>query len=270
MAETTTTTDCRAAAAWTIAAARRMQSASPTEVPPNFMTWRADFISFCRLVFIFAQELRLAGCEDWVRCVMFNRLLFGKGQARSSALACTEQAPPLTREKWPRLDLLDFPAAAAEQDYAGGGNDRFGDHNGDENAIGVQAGGDRQSVGQRNLDEPESEQIHDGWGDGVAGAVEGLQHDHAVGVADVAVADDAQAGRGQRNDLGVVGEQTHDRLGKDHEEDADAAEKEHVVEAGAPYRFFGALGLLGAEVLADQGGCGVAESPRRQEDEDDE
>src|ERR1700689_1415069 len=93
MAETTTATDCRAAAAWTIAAARRMQSASPTEVPPNFMTWRADFISFCRLGFIFAQDLRLAGFEDWLRCVMFNRLLSGKGQARRQS-PCLRGASP--------------------------------------------------------------------------------------------------------------------------------------------------------------------------------
>ena len=129
---------------------------------------------------------------------------------------------------------------------------------------------DGQRVGQRNLNEPEAEEIHDGRGDGVACAVEGLQHDHAVGVADVAVADDAQARRGQRDDLRVLGEEAHDGLGEDDEEDADAAEEKHVVEAGAPDRFFGAFGLFGAEVLADEGGGGVAESPGRQKDEDDD
>src|ERR1700741_5354262 len=32
------------------------------------------------------------------------------------------------------LDLLEFPAAAAEQDYAGCGDGSFGDYDGDENA----------------------------------------------------------------------------------------------------------------------------------------
>ena len=65
-------------------------------------------------------------------------------------------------------------------------------------------------------------------------------------------------------------EEAHDGLGEDDEEDADAAEEEHVVEAGAPDGFFGAVGLLCAEILADQRGGGVAESPGRQDDEDDD
>src|SRR5690348_8833989 len=40
MAETTTTTEPSDAAVLTIAAAREMQEASPTEVPPNFITQR--------------------------------------------------------------------------------------------------------------------------------------------------------------------------------------------------------------------------------------
>src|SRR5579862_4124746 len=40
MAETTATTGRWAAVDLTMAAARAMQLASPTEVPPNFMTWR--------------------------------------------------------------------------------------------------------------------------------------------------------------------------------------------------------------------------------------
>ena len=36
------------------------------------------------------------------------------------------------------LDLLEFPAAAAEQDYAGCGDGCFGDYDGDEDAVGVQ------------------------------------------------------------------------------------------------------------------------------------
>src|SRR5580693_6663930 len=44
MAETTATTGRWAAVERMIAAARAMQLASPTEVPPNFMTWRAEGI----------------------------------------------------------------------------------------------------------------------------------------------------------------------------------------------------------------------------------
>ena len=43
MAETTTTTGRDPAAALTISAARRMQLASPTDVPPNFITHKEDF-----------------------------------------------------------------------------------------------------------------------------------------------------------------------------------------------------------------------------------
>ena len=45
------------------------------------------------------------------------------------------------------------------------------------------------------------------------------------------------------------------------------AEEDHVVEAGAPDSCFGAFGLLGAEILADQSGGGIAESPGRKDDE---
>ena len=62
--------------------------------------------------------------------------------------------------------------------------------------------------------EPEAEEIHDGGREGVAGAVEGLQHDHAIGVADVAVADDAQARGGERHDGGVVGKEADDGRGE--------------------------------------------------------
>ena len=63
-------------------------------------------------------------------------------------------------------------------------------------------------------------------------------------------------------------EETDDGFGEEDEEDADAAEEKHVVKAGSPDGFFGAVGLLGAEILADKSGGGVAEAPRRQDDED--
>ena len=65
-------------------------------------------------------------------------------------------------------------------------------------------------------------------------------------------------------------EEAHDGRGEDRKEEADSAEKEHVVKAGAPYGFFGAFGLLGAEVLADKRSGGVAEPPGGQQDKDND
>jgi len=109
-------------------------------------------------------------------------------------------------------DLLDFPVATFEQDDADGGNEAFSDDDGPEDAAGVHTGGNRQEVGQRNFQEPKAEEIQDSRSDGVAGAVEGLEHDHAVGIADVAVAENTQAGDGQRNDERIAGEETNNRF----------------------------------------------------------
>src|SRR5713101_350188 len=165
-------------------------------------------------------------------------------------------------------DLLDFPAATLEQDDADGCNEAFSDDDGPEDAAGVHTGGNRQEVGQRNFQEPEAEEIHNGGRDGVASAVEGLEHDHAVGIADVAVAENSQAGNSQRNDERIAGEEMDNRFSEDHEEETDDTEKDHVVKASAPDGSFGALWLLRAKVLADEGGGGVAEAPTRHEDED--
>src|SRR6266849_486855 len=165
-------------------------------------------------------------------------------------------------------DLLALPAAAFKEDDAGGSDRAFGNDDGPEDAVGMQTKRNRQEIGQGNFQEPEAEEIHDGGSDGVACAVEGLEHNHAIGVADVAVAENSQAGDGQRNDERIAGEETNNRFGEDHEEQADDAEKDHVVKTGAPDGSFRALGLLGAEVLANEGGGGVAETPARHEYED--
>src|SRR5713226_8758217 len=176
-------------------------------------------------------------------------------------------ARSLAQKLW-GSDLLDFPAATFEQDDADGGNEAFSDNDRPKDAAGVHTGGNRQEVGQGNFQEPEAEEIHNGGRDGVASTVKGLEHDHAVGIADVAVAENSQAGDGQRNDERIAGEETNNRFGEDHEEQADDAEKDHVVKTGAPDGSFRTLGLLGAEVLANEGGGGVAETPARHEDED--
>src|SRR5213078_3150843 len=95
-----------------------------------------------------------------------------------------------------------------------------------------------------------------------------LQHHHGVRVADVAVAEYAQRGDRERDDGWIVREETNDRFGESDEEDADDAEKNHVIEAGAPDGFFRAFGLFCAEILADERGGSVAQAPRRKNDED--
>src|SRR5438132_2793816 len=111
--------------------------------------------------------------------------------------------------------------------------------------------------------------MHDSRSDGIARAVEGLEHDHAVGIGDVAVTQNAQAGDGKRDDERIVGKETNDRLGKDDEKDADDAEENHVIEAGAQYGSFRALRLLGAQVLANERCGGVAEAPTRHQHKDE-
>src|SRR5580700_7549360 len=109
----------------------------------------------------------------------------------------------------------------------------------------------RQEICQRNFEQPEAEEIHNCWRHGVPCAVERLQHYHAVGVGDVSVAEDAEAGGSQWDDSGILSEKADDVFGEENEDYPDTAEKKHVVEAGAPNGFFGALGLFCAEILAD-------------------
>src|SRR5260370_2088109 len=185
-----------------------------------------------------------------------------------ATLNTQKMARSLARKIW-ISDLMDFPGARFEQNDGDRRDGGFGDDDGPKDAAGMHSNGDRQEVGQRNFREPEAEEIHNGGRDGVASGVEGLEQDDAVGIADVAVAENTQTGDSQRDDGRIAGEETNDRFGEDDEEEANDAEKDHVVKAGAPDGSFGGLGLLGAEVLADEGGGGVAEAPARHEDEDE-
>src|SRR4029077_712015 len=83
------------------------------------------------------------------------------------------------------------------------------------------------------------------------------------------VAENAQAGDGQRNNERVAGEEANHWFGKDDKENADDTEKNHVVKTGAPDRSLRAFGLPGAEVLADERGGGVAEAPTGHQHEDE-
>ena len=169
-----------------------------------------------------------------------------------------------------RSDFLFLPLALLEQDCAGDGHGAFGDGDGGEDTVGLHVQRDREPAGQRDFEEPEAEEVDDGGGDGVSRAVEGLHHDHEVSVAEVAVADDAQAGRAQGDDGGVVREQANDGGGEEDEDDADRAEEDHVVDAGAPHGLLGALGAACAKVLSDESCGGIAQAPRGQDYEDDD
>src|SRR5438105_15860390 len=99
----------------------------------------------------------------------------------------------------------------------------------------------RQPVSQRNFEEPETEQIDDRWRECISSSVERLEHHHAIGIADVAVTDDAQARCSQRHNARVVREKANDGLAEDHEEHSTGSEENHAVKAGAPHRGVGAL-----------------------------
>src|SRR5260370_16881061 len=94
-------------------------------------------------------------------------------------------------------DLMDFPAAALEQDDADGGNEAFSDDDGPEDAAGVHTGGNRQEVGKRNFQEPEAEEIHNAGRDSVAGAVDGLDLNHPLSIPSLSQAHNPQQSNSQ-------------------------------------------------------------------------
>src|SRR5690242_15944892 len=129
--------------------------------------------------------------------------------------------------------------------------------------------GDREEIRQGNFEQPEAEEMDPSGRNGIACPVEGLQHDHAVSVGNVAITQNAKAGCRQAYDRGIARENANDGGGKEQKEDADAAETKHVVEAGAPDRNLRTLRLLRTQVLTDQSGGGVAQAPTRQEYENE-
>ena len=71
----------------------------------------------------------------------------------------------------------------------------------------------------------------------------------------------------QRHYGRIIREQTDHWFRKKYEEHSEYAEKGNIVESSAPHGFLSALGMPGSEVLPDQRGCGVAQSPRGQDKE---
>src|ERR1700730_7344583 len=137
------------------------------------------------------------------------------------------------------LDLLLLPAALFEQNCADYGHCAFSNGYGKERSIRTHVQRNCEPIRQRNLEEPETEKIHDGGSDGLPRAVEGLHHYHKVGVSQIAVADDAQAVRSQRHYFWIVSKEADDRFGKENKDASDRAQENHVVKPSAPHCFLG-------------------------------
>src|SRR5260370_2464029 len=117
----------------------------------------------------------------------------------------------------------------AKEEDASGGDGGFRNDDGDVDAIGAHAQGNGEEIGQGNFQEPEAEEVHHRGRHGVSRTVEGLEHDHAVGIADVAVAENAQAGDSQRDDERIVGEETDDRFVEDDEQNTNPTNQDNVL-----------------------------------------
>ena len=88
---------------------------------------------------------------------------------------------------------------------------------------------------KRNLKHPETEEVNDRRRNRIAGPIEGLQHHHGVGVADISAAQDAKRRRCNGHDSWIVNEETYRWRGKEDKEDADTSQKNHVVKTSAPH-----------------------------------
>jgi hypothetical protein len=165
---------------------------------------------------------------------------------------------------------LFVPAPAAEQQHGHYREDGFGDRYRQEHPLGSHAGCARQRPGQRDLEQPETEQVDYGGRPGVTRAVVGLHHHHAPGVEQVTKCQIAQAVGARLQHRRVGGEQADQPVRDHHENSAGHTQEQHVVETGQPDRAFGAVGFPGPQVLAHQRRRRVAQPPRRHDREYDD
>src|ERR1700733_347493 len=161
-------------------------------------------------------------------------------------IGCTDHEP---FEILRASDLLLLPLASPKQKDAGERDRSLGNDDGNEDSGGTKPLVESEPPGQRNLQYPEAEEIHNCRRDGIAGAVERLQHDHSVCIGDVAITQDAQGRGGKGDDGWIVSEKADQRRGRKNEDDADDPEKEHVIQSRAPHGFFSALRMPRAPVL---------------------
>jgi hypothetical protein len=87
--------------------------------------------------------------------------------------------------------------------HAGQGHGALGRDHGDQRSAFAHAQAHGQAPGERQLQHPEAEEVHNRRRHGVARPIEGLQHHHHVGVRHVAAAEGAQGHRGNRHHHGI-------------------------------------------------------------------
>src|SRR5258708_5536014 len=111
----------------------------------------------------------------------------------------------VAREDKPRAgsDLSRLPAAAAEQGNAQAGEEREGDGDGGVDAARAAPERAGEDEAERDLAQPEADQVEERRGEGGARAGEGRGEHHPEGVEGEAGADDPQ--RGHRGTGGVAG-----------------------------------------------------------------
>src|SRR5262245_34802094 len=98
-----------------------------------------------------------------------------------------------------------------------------------------------EQICKRNLEQPISENINNSWCERVARAVEGLNHNHAVGVGEVPIINNPKAVHGEGDHGRIIGKQPNDGLRKYDEHQTHHAKKYDIIKTGEPYRSFGAI-----------------------------
>src|SRR5262249_51925014 len=121
-----------------------------------------------------------------------------------------------------------------------------------------------EQVGHGNLKQPISEEINDSRCECVAGAVERLHHDHAVGVGEIAVTDNSKAIDSEIDHSRIARETTNDGFRKKDEHKPSVGKNPHVEKPGEPYGPRGAIRFRGTEVLPDECRSCPAKAPGRQ------
>src|SRR5258707_5467381 len=104
-----------------------------------------------------------------------------------------------------KLNLLLLPSPLLEQHCACRSHRGLSDRNGKESSVRFHVQRNSQPISQWYLEQPEAKKINDGGSDRVARPIEGLHHHHEVGIAEISIAHDAQAGRSQRHNFGIMG-----------------------------------------------------------------
>src|ERR1035441_225997 len=116
--------------------------------------------------------------------------------------------PRETPDAWARsLDLLLLPLSAPEENPAGDREGRKRDRDREEHAARAEAGAHREKVCERDLPEPEDEEVDDGGRPEIGRAVERLHEHHAPSVEEEPRRNDAQALRRDGPDGGVLREE---------------------------------------------------------------